>query len=255
MNTSFQPCRTRALVLLLSCLFALVNSASAAEPEIDGRSLTDQLFNSQPTEEVNISATLKVFPDKGPKVTIPVSYRVKLQKGGWDSVYETNPTDGSPAQRLWIIHRIGLTSTYLLATRQPGEKNFDLPQVLAGEDAQQPFAGSDFLLSDLGYPKAHFFRWPKQTILEKTIKRGQSCYKLESVNPTPAEGAYAKLISWIDIDTGGPVEIHAYNQSGDVFKTFKPDDLQKVNGEYKVRSLEIRNRATDSKTVLEFHWK
>lgn len=242
-------------ILLLVSLHRAIPTASAAEPDIDGQTLTSALFHSRPTEAVAITATLKVFPDKGPKRVIPLTYHVNLHDDGWDSIYETQPTDGTPAQSLFIVHREGLTSTYLLATKPPGQDHFDLPIVLANEDAQRPFADSDFLLSDLGYPKCDFFRWPHQEIVEKAIKRGQSCYKLESINPNPAEGAYARLVSWIDIDSGGPVEIHAYNRAGELFKTFKPEGVEKVNGDYKVKGLELRNRATDSRTVLEFHWE
>ena len=120
---------------------------------------------------------------------------------------------------------------------------------MAGNEANLALAGSDFWLSDLGL---EFFHWPQQRLLKKQLKRGQSCNVLESVNPHPTTNGYSRVVSWIDIDSGGIVHAEAYDQGKKLLKEFAPKEFKKVNGRWELSEMEIRNVKTGSRTRLEF---
>jgi len=113
----------------------------------------------------------------------------------------------------------------------------------------QPFAGSDFWLMDLGL---EFLHWPGQFVLRKELRSSTACTVLESVNPNPAALGYTRVISWVDIDSGGLVFAEAYDARGLLLKEFAPKKLQKVDGQYQLREMEMRNVQTGSRTRIEF---
>ena len=102
-----------------------------------------------------------------------------------------------------------------------------------------PFAGSDFWMADLGL---EFLHWPQQRLLRKEMRHSKSCNVLESVNPQPVPGGYARVVSWIMIDTPhGIVHADAYDAQGERIKQFDPKNLEKVQGEYQLEAMEMRN--------------
>jgi YD repeat-containing protein len=112
-----------------------------------------------------------------------------------------------------------------------------------------PFAGSDFWIADLGL---EFLHWPKQRLVRKELRRGQSCDVLESTNPDPRPGGYRRVVSWLDIDTGGIVHADAYDANDRLLKQFDPKEFTKIKGEWQLEEMEIRNRQKGSKTRIDF---
>jgi hypothetical protein len=115
-----------------------------------------------------------------------------------------------------------------------------------------PFAGSDFWLADLGL---EFFYWPEQKILKHEMRRGRACKVLESTNPSPSTNSYLRVVSWIDNESGGIVQAEAYNFKNKLLKEFAPKSFKKVNGQWELQEMEIRNVQTGSRTRLEFDLK
>ena len=112
-----------------------------------------------------------------------------------------------------------------------------------------PFLGSDFWAVDLGL---EFFHWPEQKILKHEMRRGRACQMLESTNPSPTTNGYARVVSWIDNESSGIVHAEAYDVTGKVRKEFDPKSFKKVNGQWQLQEMEIRNDQTGSRTRLEF---
>ena len=113
------------------------------------------------------------------------------------------------------------------------------------------FANSDFWLADLGL---EFFHWPAQKILPKTtsLKRGREYTLLESTNPDPSTNGYSRVLACIDNETGAILEAEAYDAKGELLKIFEPKSFKKVNGQWQLQEMEIRNVQTGSRTRLEF---
>ena len=117
-----------------------------------------------------------------------------------------------------------------------------------------PFANSDFWLTDLGL---EFFYWPEQKVLPKTtnLKRGREYTLLESTNRHPSTNGYSRVLTCIDKETGGILEAEAYDTKGELLKVFEPKSFKKVNGQWQLQEMEIRNVQTGSRTRLEFDLK
>ncbi len=115
------------------------------------------------------------------------------------------------------------------------------------------FAG-DFGCADLGL---EFFHWPKQKILPKptNLVRGRDYTLLESTNPDPSTNGYSRMLSCIDKESGGILEAEAYDAHGELLKVFEPKSFKKVNGQWELQEMEIRNVQTGSRTRLEFDIK
>ena len=63
------------------------------------------------------------------------------------------------------------------------------------------------------------------------------------------------MVSWIDNESGGIVHAEAYDVNGKLLKEFDPKSFKKVNGQWELQDMEIRNVQTGSRTRLEFDLK
>jgi hypothetical protein len=116
----------------------------------------------------------------------------------------------------------------------------------------EPFAHSDFWLCDLGL---EFFHWPEQKILKKENRRSRVCNVLESTNPNPSTNGYSRVVSWIDSESGGIVHAEAFDAQNKLLKIFDPKSFKKVNGQWELQEMEIRNVRTGSRSRIEFDLK
>ena len=232
-------------------LLDLVNAAPASAKNITaGKALAQELIQMRPTENSSVTGVLKIRDAQGRRTEIPVSLKVVTGAQTWRSIYEAQAGDSNHVFHLTVVRSNGQQPQYEF-TRPPADGSKSAaPSHLTGNQANVAFAASDFWLADLGL---EFLYWPEQRLLKKELRRSQSCNVLESVNPNPGPGGYARVVSWIDIDTGGIVFAEAYDQSGGKLKQFKPDKFEKVNGRWQVKEIEIRNLKTGSRTKLEFN--
>ena len=78
---------------------------------------------------------------------------------------------------------------------------------------------------------------------------------LESTNPHPATNGYARVVAWIDEESGSVIEATAYDGSDKPLKDFNLKSLAKVNGHWQVEAVIMDNVQTGSRTRLEFDLK
>jgi hypothetical protein len=242
-------------ILLGILLFALASPgwAQKSEPrpqpldpaqgEKEARSLVGDLLSRKPEQNATNTGVLKIRDSDDKKREVPVRFEVFANASDWVSVYETTPTGGADKERLVVTHAQGQPNRYQLATGSDSKS-------LGGAEAHVPFAGSDFLATDLGL---EFLHWPKQRVLRKEMRRSQFCNVLESTNPDAA--GYRRVVAWIDAESGAIVHADAYDQRNDVVKEFDPTELKKINGQYQLEEMEIRNRKTGSHTWVKFNLK
>jgi hypothetical protein len=155
-------------------------------------------------------------------------------------VYQSAPTNGTPAETLTILRSTGQTNQYSLTIAGKQTATVSLTHA---------FAGSDFWLLDLGL---EFFHWPQQKALRAEMSRSRPCRILESVTPRPAPDGYARVLSWIDNEYGGVLQAEAYDQQGRLLKKFALGGLKEVEGKYHVKDMRIRNARTGQRTELKF---
>ena len=90
------------------------------------------------------------------------------------------------------------------------------------------------------------------------MRRGRACKVLESTNPNLSSTNivppiyYSRVVSWIDNESGGIVQAEAYDFKNKLLKEFAPKSFKKVNGQWELQEMEIRNVQTGSRTRLEF---
>jgi len=215
------------------------------------RALVSDMLAQRPDQNTTNTGRVTIRDAAGKEREIPVRFEITSTPTGWESVYETLRSVGSPGgTKLTIIHAGERPNRYeLINPAAPGTTNA-VPQVLAQDQIMAPFAGSDFWIADLGL---EFLHWPKQRLVGKEMRHSKSCDRLESINPAPVPGGYARVESWIMIERPhGIVHADAYDVRGDRIKQFDPKSLEKVEGEYQLESMEIRNRKARTRTVIEF---
>ena len=236
---------------------ATVEQTALVDPvyaEQQGRVLSGQILAQQPGQPLNSSGLLLIRDAKRKRIEIPVRFQVTPGETNWQTTYETIPTNGSLRVKLTVIHTTNQPGGYQLETGEPGSPGYK-SEMLDGNRTMISFAGSDFWLIDLGL---EFFHWPRQLLLGREVRQSQSCYKLESINPNPAPGAYARVVTWLDIATlresGQAAIIHAeaFDSENKILKEFDPKEFQKVNGDWELKEMEIDNRQTKSRTQIKF---
>jgi hypothetical protein len=242
----------RWLAWAAGCLLATSSLAVTNDPvagEAEGGDLARQLRELKPAENSSITGLLKIFPSRNKRVEVPVEFRTELTATNWQVTYVAKGFGPTNTAAVTIIRTENQPNQYRLTAHDQGAGLTNGFIALNREQLMSPFAGSDFWLADLGL---EFFHWPTQRVLKKELRSGQSCSVLESTNPSPIDGGYARVVSWIDIDTGGIVYAEAYNASGDRLKRFEPKALKKVNGQWQLQEMVIRNLKTGSRTAIEF---
>jgi Outer membrane lipoprotein-sorting protein len=260
-----------ALVLFFAVGAAAETTNTLSDAEIQGCKLAQQLCEVKPGNNLSQSGTLKIREASGRTVIETIQIAIQTFPTGWQTKYESEKgASKTNITILKIIHMSRAASNgdqpvyvpiYSFGEYNLDENKFQLPsevsinlQNVTGEELFQSFANSDFWLCDLGL---EFFHWPQQKILPKptTVKRGRDYTLLESTCPNPPTNGYSRVVSWIDKETGGILEADAYDANGKLLKEFEPKSFKKINGQWELQEMEIRNVQTGSRTRLEFDLK
>jgi hypothetical protein len=241
-------------ILLLTLVLAasamgqgLRERLDAERGEREGRELTAELRSRIPSCNYTNTGTLEIRPRGGDVVELPIRFTVQVLEDRWLSFYEAlAPGAEDRVDRLTIVHQPGKPSRYYRSAPDALDQAAPLtPETLAG----LKFAGSDFWACDLGL---EFLSWPGQRVLMKDMRSGQSCNVLESTTPHPLANGYARVVSWLDIDTGGVVFAESYDTNQKRVKEFAPKAFKKVDGEWQLEEMRMENLKTRSRTTIFF---
>lgn len=250
------------LLILLSAISSFPIAASTAatntvsDAEAKGRELARQYLEQKPTADAEQTGILKIRDDKGKTTDVPFKCRILVTPTNWSSVYEavvTNADGFTDGNYLKIVHSPGQPSEYTwnnINSPKISSLRSDLGEVKwTGTGFIHPFFQSDFWAVDLG---AEFFHWPGQKIIKHEMRRGRACRVLESTNPQPSTNGYSRVVSWVDNETGGIVHAEAYDADNKLLKVFDPKEFKKVNGQWALQEMEIRNVQRGTRTRIEF---
>ncbi len=226
---------------------AVLNPVEAAQ---QGRALVEDLLAQRPPENSTNTGTMSIRAPDGNSRTVPVEFAVVLKSAGWLNTYEAAPTSGSRGELLSIQHDDAQPNQYRLSRSAPSGPSTNGAVKLTPEQTMAPFAGSDFWIADLGL---EFLHWPQQLLLKREMRRSRSCNVLSSVNPHPTPGAYSRVVSWLDIESGGIVMAQAFDVRDKLLKEFAPKEMKKIQGQWQLEEMEIRNVQTGSRTRVQFN--
>jgi hypothetical protein len=241
-------------LILFFAVGATAQTNSLSDAEIQGRQLAQQLCDERPDTNFTQTGALNIRDVNGQKYKILLQCEVIITAINWQSIYktiETNNFGWTNGVCLKIIHAAGQPNWYSWSNYNSGGIVSGMGEYKwSGTEWTHPIPG-DFLAVDLGL---EFFHWPEQKVLPKTanLKRGRDYTLLESTNPNPSTNGYSRVLSWIDKETGGILEAEAYDADGKLLKEFAPKSFKKINGQWELQEMEIRNVQTGSRTRLEF---
>jgi len=244
-----------AFIFFSAAMAPAESTNNLSDAEMQGRALTQKILAQLaqvPTENYTNFGVLTIRGKNG-RVHVPVEFEVVAGQP-WKSVYSTRITNGSAIGQDYfanftVIHSPDQPNIYeaVNVNAPAGDTNAVLP--LTNIQLMTPFARSDFWLVDLGL---EFVHWPQQRVIKKEFYNNCACTVLECTNPNPSANNYSRVVCWIDNDSLGIVKAYAYDASGKELKKFSPKTLEKVNGQYQLKSMVMVNRQTDSTSVLEF---
>ena len=244
----------RVFLVLASVLFiAFAATAQTtnglSDAEVKGQQLVQEILTQRPADDLTNMGVLQIRSANGKSSKIPIRFDIvmkELNSLNWLSVYQTETTNENIA--LIIVHYPGIKTGMIGANgyfiRHGAKEKSKVDEIM------NPFpAGSDFWICDLGL---EFFHWPEQKVLKHETRRTRACTVLESTNPDPAAGSYSHVDSWVDDETLGIVHAEAYDAKGKLLKVFDPKSFKKVNGQWELQDMEIRNVQTGSRTWIKF---
>ena len=274
------------MVLLVAAGATAETANALSDAEMQGRALAQKILEQRPAENFTNFGVLKIRDGQGSQTNLSIKCEVIVTSTNWQSIYETVATNQYlngfrlpwlDVNSLKIIHAENRTTEYHLHWQHNAAVSRDLEKSWSASSASNflvggsfgdfrssrgeekwsgtewvhPFSNSDFWAADLGL---EFFHWPQQKVLPKptSLKRGRDYTLLESTNPSPSTNGYSRVLSWIDKETGGVLEAEAYDFNGKLLKDFAPKSFKKVNGQWELQEMEIRNVQTGSRTRLEF---
>lgn len=227
---------TSATILALTTIVTAQTTNGLSAAEVEGRALAQKLLEQWPAENSTNHGLVKIKH----RDDISIVFETLVTETNWISRYQTGAS--------WLtIIRSGTNANQYHFHAENGKETD-----LSGSETMQPFAGSDFWVTDLGL---EFFHWPGQKVLPNptTLKLGRSYTLLESTSPFT--NGYSRVLTWIDRESYGILEAEAYDVKGELLKEFYPKNFKKVNGLYQVESMDMINHQTDSRTRLEFDLK
>ncbi len=221
------------------------------DPERDGQELAAKLRDAVPERASEFKGVLYITPRDGPVTEVPITSILTLTSTNWQVTYDAPARQSFPGETLVITHQSGQPNRYQFVTGAAPSNSVATAKPLAGEELARPFAGSDFCLADLGL---EFFHWPVQRKVRHEMRRSRSCNVLESINPHPVAGGYARVLSWIDVETGGIIRAEAFDRidNSKSVKDFELGSLRKVDGQHQLESMKIRSRKNGQETELKF---
>ena len=242
-----------SIALLLDVWVADVTFAKDSEPTpeelLEGERLAATLRSLPPAADLRLNGRLNIRDGSGNIREVPFLFQATVTPTNWTSTYRSKGVGTSPmGEHVSVAHRTDHANTYWSAS----DPFPDVWQLLVGGAETRSFAGSDFSLADLGL---EFLHWPGQRILRIEMRKSRSCHVLESSRPSFKAGEYRRIISWIDVESGGLYVAEAYDDQNKLLKEFNVNNMAKIDGRWQIKQMEIRNVRTKSRTRLDFEVK
>jgi len=234
---------------LLTAVAPAVADPSPPNDLAAGQALAAQIRNSIPEENSQIKGTL-IIRAGGQTTNVPVTCRVAVHDGDWETDYDVPATSTSGAERLTVVHHTNAPNEYRYA--RAASPSAPLPQTMPlsrAEAAATPLAGSDFSAADLGLD---FLHWPEQRRLKGEMRLGQPCYVLESRDPSA--NSIVRVKSYIDKESNGLLIAEGFDATDHLAKEFSlhGSSFKKVNGHWRLEKMDIRDNKKHSRTELKF---
>jgi hypothetical protein len=229
---------------------ALTRGGIEGVPPPNGQTLASILRSLVPESNSSWKGTLSIRRRGAGTVTLPVTSKVTVHETHWNVTYSTPGNIAQPAEILTVLCSTNAPNRYLRAVAATPGAQAGNPTPITAAEADTPFAGSDFLLSDLGL---EFLHWPEQSRPKGELRRDRSCHVLESKREKATGEGYIRVVSWVDRESGAIIQADAFGADGRQVKDFGLGSVKKINGLWQLQDMKMTNlRASGSWSKIEF---
>jgi hypothetical protein len=211
--------------------------ADVAGQKAMGAALAESLRGMRLVNQAEIKGNLRIRKPRGERVNVPVTFRAKADGAAQVEIFET--AKGT----LQIRKTPNKPNEYFF--KAPGAK---VGKKMEGEQLNQIFVESDFTLGDLGL---EFLQWPNQQVIGRASRLRETCNILLSKPAKVLPGGYSHVKCWVEIHNRALLCVEAYRGTKRV-KLFQAKSFKKLEGEWQLRELELRNDVTDARTQIQF---
>ena len=211
--------------------------ANVAGQKAMGAALAESLRGMRLVNQDEIKGNLRIRKPRGKRENVPVIFRAKADGMAQVETFET-------AKGTLQIRK---------TPNKPNEYFFTAPKAkerkrMEGAALNQVFAGSDFTLGDLGL---EFLQWPNQQVIGRASRLRETCNILLSKPGKDLSAGYSQVKCWVEIHNRALLCVEAYRGTKRV-KLFQAKSFKKLEGEWQLRELELRNDVTDARTQIQF---
>jgi len=119
---------------------------------------------------------------------------------------------------------------------------------IATRQKNENFAGTDFSYEDISGRKLEDYTY--KLIQDKIVSEGKDCYLLASY-PKEKGSRYPRILSWVRKDNFVVIRGEYYSKKGEVEKSYKALNLQKIDGIWTVLEQSMENHKTNHKTLIK----
>jgi hypothetical protein len=233
----------RAVVAAALLLWVHVHGVRSQTPVIpdpvkSGQEIATRLRTAGPPESADFQGTLIVTRPASTN-TVSISSRISLSATNWQVTYVAG------SERLTIVHSAEGPNRYFAGAPSGGKPG----ELLESAALYRSFAGSDFWVADLGL---EFLHWPQQRHVMNQMRRSRSCRVLESITPNPQPEGYARVLTWVDVESDGILRAEAYDKKNRMIKEFLVGSFRKQEGRYHLESMTIRIPKTENQSEIRF---
>jgi len=119
---------------------------------------------------------------------------------------------------------------------------------ISSKEKEKSFMGTDFSYEDLGSHNLDDYNY---TLLKSETFDDQDCYVVESVPKPGKKKSYKKTITWIRKDIFLAIRIDFYDKKGKFLKRLHATNIEKIDGIWTVKVMEMENVQRKHRTILE----
>jgi hypothetical protein len=225
--------------------------STTRDEKAGGAALAAKLRSLQPATNAHFSGVLRIRKADGQSLEVPITCNVVTSPSNWQVTYQTAGSDELPVEKLTVVHCGDKPNQYFYArANKRGEPLEEKP--LSAEQLLTPLAQSSFYFADLGLD---FLHWPEQNLIKRErpeLYKTRACHVLESINPKPAPAGYARVMSWVDKETGGLLKAEAYDKDKKLLKEFSVRSMMKVDNQWQLQEMKICAAKSKACTWIEF---
>ncbi|MGI5172735.1 outer membrane lipoprotein-sorting protein [Treponema sp. OMZ 840] len=233
----------KALCILLSLCAALIAAtADAAAQDVTGRDIMLKAENREKADTSSFQMEMILINAGGSKRVREVSAYKKEYAGETKSVMVfLKPAD---------VTGVGYLSFSYDEASKDDDRWLYMPALkksrrISGSSGGDYFMGTDFTYDDMSGHKTDDY---EHKLLGTETQGGKTCWKIES---TPKQkSAYSKFVSWIDRESLLQTKAEFYDKQGALLKVLTADSIEKVNGFWIAKKMEMVNVQKKHTTVL-----